>query len=343
MALSTSASRKRSKLCTPQYPKTRDCPQPTQKLPVSNNLVEMQCARNSKLDDFRQQQFDTDVVLECKEGNVHAHKLILMSTCTYFEKMFTSKMLEENSGHVHLTDISKQAIDIVVTHLYTVELPNLTNYHLLRELLETCHMMEMTNLLDHCWKEITQHHLNMETFYELWVVAVVFELERNSKMVNFIRKNFKEISKSEKLQNFTERQMEQLFESVDQKKYCSECVECLFTWRSNTNGEREKAAVNLLDKFSLKDLNETPLLNLLRMSQNNEKQKTIESVLIGESINRLAKKIEVSVSDSDSSSPTYSPGFPSYSSSCSLASLSPPYLNSTTVHLWDSDCSDCDY
>uniref|UniRef100_T1ITG5 BTB domain-containing protein n=1 Tax=Strigamia maritima TaxID=126957 RepID=T1ITG5_STRMM len=61
------------------------------------------------MDELRQDEYDTDVIMA--HGNVSAHKLILIASCSYF-KMFFVKMKETNSGHVTFDWCSKEAIKL---------------------------------------------------------------------------------------------------------------------------------------------------------------------------------------------------------------------------------------
>ena len=63
-----------------------------------------------------------DVEIECRGGNVAAHKVVLAATCDYFKNMFSSFMIESGSKVIRMKSIDADVMQILVTYLYTRKL-----------------------------------------------------------------------------------------------------------------------------------------------------------------------------------------------------------------------------
>uniref|UniRef100_T1ITF8 BTB domain-containing protein n=1 Tax=Strigamia maritima TaxID=126957 RepID=T1ITF8_STRMM len=235
------------------------------------------------MEELRRQQFGTDVVLECAEGDIHAHKNVLVASCPYFEKMFVTDMLEQNTGSVQFNNVSKNVIETIVKYLYTGETPILTeDYAFSRELIATSHMMELQHLLRNCWKQIT-NNLTPEKFAGIWAIGVDFGLDEEGPLEHFARKNLKKISGRANLKNLSAIQMTKLIDLVDHKRFCDACVQCILKWKSREN---EQDAVKLIRQLDLQLLSGKTLSDFIKKNPN-EKEESVLDVLLEESVARL--------------------------------------------------------
>uniref|UniRef100_T1ITG1 Uncharacterized protein n=1 Tax=Strigamia maritima TaxID=126957 RepID=T1ITG1_STRMM len=126
---------------------------------------------------------------------------------------------------------------------------------------------------------------------DLWAVGVDFGVETEKTIQEFAKNHTTEITENANVQDLTRDQLTKLFECVDQRKYCSACIDCIFKWKS-IRAETEEDAANLLSKIDLQYLYYRSLHNLLESNSSNEKNKTIENVLSRKAVTRLATVIE---------------------------------------------------
>ena len=73
----------------------------------------------SKLDKLRTQRELCDVVLRIGGREFHAHKLVLIACCSYFEAMFLSGMTESRQRVVELKGVNPDAFQVILRFFYT--------------------------------------------------------------------------------------------------------------------------------------------------------------------------------------------------------------------------------
>ncbi|CAD6199594.1 unnamed protein product [Caenorhabditis auriculariae] len=80
------------------------------------------CTLLTHLNDLRQQDVLTDVVLVVAEQRINAHRLVLAACSGYFHGMFTSRMVECHSREVQIHEVDPQTMESIVGFCYTGEL-----------------------------------------------------------------------------------------------------------------------------------------------------------------------------------------------------------------------------
>uniref|UniRef100_T1ITB7 BTB domain-containing protein n=1 Tax=Strigamia maritima TaxID=126957 RepID=T1ITB7_STRMM len=246
-----------------------------------------------KMEELRQQQIGIDVFINCIDGTIGAHKVVLMSSCHYFEKMLTTDMSEKKSGEINFTIFTKSAMEIIVQYLYTAQLPNLTkDDDLLTELISSCHLMQIRDLLDHCWNRLTDD-VTMETFPKLWTVATKFDLyQRDCNLLSFLRNNVELFANNENIQLLTEAEMALFIECVNDSSTSTRhnvIAKCIFNWKCDKKC-REAPAVRLFKKIRVDHLDEETVYQLLELNHNG-KNKTVQDVMIGAVIARFYERL----------------------------------------------------
>ena len=73
----------------------------------------------SKLDKLRTRQELCDIVLRLEGQEFHAHRVVLIACCPYFEAMFLSGMSESRQRVVDLKGLSPDAFDAILRLFYT--------------------------------------------------------------------------------------------------------------------------------------------------------------------------------------------------------------------------------
>uniref|UniRef100_T1ITB6 BTB domain-containing protein n=1 Tax=Strigamia maritima TaxID=126957 RepID=T1ITB6_STRMM len=241
----------------------------------------------SKMDEMRRQESGTDVVIRCKDGTLHAHKLVLTASSSYFETMLGTNMSEDNLGVINFSMVDKHIIEVVIHYLYTAQLPNLNNDdNFVKELISTCHMMQIQDLLFFCWDRLTED-ISMETFPKLWTLAAQYEIcQPDCKLQHFIRNNMEKIAENDNIQLLTETEMIKFIQCFNDPLWCNVIAKCIFKWRSNGDENREEFAVRLFKKIHLNKLDDKTLYELLGLNCNGE-VKTVQDLMVGEAVARF--------------------------------------------------------
>lgn len=73
----------------------------------------------AKLEKLRVNQLLCDIVVKVAGKRFHAHKVVLVSCCPYFEAMFLSGMTESKQTEVDLQGVEPDAFDAILKLLYT--------------------------------------------------------------------------------------------------------------------------------------------------------------------------------------------------------------------------------
>uniref|UniRef100_T1IJE2 BTB domain-containing protein n=1 Tax=Strigamia maritima TaxID=126957 RepID=T1IJE2_STRMM len=182
---------------------------------MAEKIAASQNSKLENLNELRKREINTDVEIICKNGTVIAHRIVLMSSCLYFDCMFSTEMIEKHSGRVKLTKCTKETIETVVEFLYTDRLPLLTERDIrsLINLVQTCHMMQIEVLLDHCWDSLVAKGLSVN-FFQLWKFAIKYDLKNNRRITGFVLDHFWEIAEHKNMIDFTENEVIKLMECL---------------------------------------------------------------------------------------------------------------------------------
>lgn len=132
-----------------------------------------------------------DITFEVEGQNFNVHKGFLAASCKYFEKMFSSKMLESQLDKIVMTDVKLKTFQNVLKFLYfedfeldedvACDLLIVSDKYLLPQLTNECEQFLIENLNEKNWFKILK-----ETEY--------LECENLQKATqNFVRKNFKPV------------------------------------------------------------------------------------------------------------------------------------------------------
>jgi len=241
------------------------------------------------MDDSRQKQIGTDCVLQCNDGDVHAHKFVLTSSCSYFETMFSVGMSEKNSSRANFEWCSRETLEAVVKYLYTGTFPEKGAYDETIELLNACHMMQLQELFDHSWKDIGRL-LTTKTFAELWMLGLKFgALEKSASLTDFANNEISRIVSEGDVGKFDFFQMRTFVDTV--KSQSPEILtDCIMKWKGN--GDREKDAAELLRSIGLEKLSGKYLQDLIMKNRKSKVEVNVDDVLIEEAVQRLQRKCD---------------------------------------------------
>lgn len=122
--------------------------------------------------------FGTDIVLECSNGTVKAHKIMLTTLSPYFSGMFSNKMAEAVTGTVDFKIFPVSAVETLISFIYgnlngeTFHVPSI------EKLLALAHLTDTKDLFQMVWTYVVRH-VKSTTLSRLCECAVLYD-EMNS-------------------------------------------------------------------------------------------------------------------------------------------------------------------
>ena len=74
------------------------------------------------MQNLRKDRLMCDITINVGELEIHAHKLVLVSSIPYFYAMFTSDLVESKQNSVTLKDMDSSAVEAIIDFAYTATL-----------------------------------------------------------------------------------------------------------------------------------------------------------------------------------------------------------------------------
>jgi len=242
------------------------------------------------MEESRRKQIGTDCILQCNDGEVHAHKFVLTLSCPYFQTMFSIGMSEQNSSHAKFEWCSRETLETVVKYLYTGKFPRKGTYDETIELLNVSHMMQLQELFVRSWKDIGRL-LNTKAFPELWMLGLKFgALEKSASLTDFANNEIRRIVSEGDVGKFDFFQMRTFVDTV-RSQSPEILADCIMKWKGN--GDREKDAAELLKSIGLEKLSGKYLQDLIMKNRNSKVEVNVDEVLIEEAVRRLQRKCDI--------------------------------------------------
>ena len=147
-----------------------------------------------KLQEQRELEEFCDVILEVEQAKFPAHRNVLASCSDYFQKMFTTDMLEKSNKNIKINDVTAEAMSTILTCIYTgkIEL-NLNNIY---DVLRAASLMQLNSILDRISQHIYSDFLTPENCCFFRDLANTFSLYNLQNLVfQYFLQNFEEIHK----------------------------------------------------------------------------------------------------------------------------------------------------
>ena len=147
-----------------------------------------------KMNKFRKEGALCDVILEAADGaKFHAHKLVLASSSSYFQAMFTGEMVESRKDHVKL-DVQSRTLEVLIDFVYTNKI-DVTCMKDAQAVLFSANMLLLHGAESACCdfigKKITSNNcLNVAEFAEM-----IANQDLIKSVVGFVQDNFTEVVK----------------------------------------------------------------------------------------------------------------------------------------------------
>lgn len=149
-----------------------------------------------KMNEFRQAGTLCDVVLESSDGaKFRVHKLVLASSSSYFQAMFTGEMLESTKDNIKL-DIDSHSLEVLIDFVYTnkVELKSLESA---KAVLFCANMLLMHGVESVCSDFIGENVTSNNCFCIAEFAEMISSQELKKNVIDFMQDNFAEVVKKE--------------------------------------------------------------------------------------------------------------------------------------------------
>ncbi len=140
-----------------------------------------------------------DIQLEAEGQRISAHKAVLAAASPYFKGMFSGKFKETMEEVVPMKEVTFQGLRSVVDCIYTTNITlDMTN---IEQVLPAAHLLQMNDIIKECvnWMNTKISTANCLQFLGM---AEKFDIEKlESKVNEFILKNFVTVSEIDGFQN----------------------------------------------------------------------------------------------------------------------------------------------
>lgn len=163
-----------------------------------------------------------DVIVRVEGRDIHAHKIVLASLCSYFMAMFTGDMKERNQNVVKLNDLEPTAVELLIQFAYTGKV--LLDKDNVQSLLYASSFFQLTDVQNACEKflMLQLHPSNCLGIHSLAVAHSCDELSEAS--FRFVRENFAQTVESDEFLALSSSQLERILADNDLKVECEEEV-----------------------------------------------------------------------------------------------------------------------
>ncbi|XP_041364820.1 kelch-like protein 6 [Gigantopelta aegis] len=176
-----------------------------------------------------------DIKLVFQDGSATGSRLCLTALSSYFEAMFTSDMLEKNTGVVTLPTVSKQTFDDVLKfHILDEDVVNDVNCFALIDLAE---MMQLDDLKSACLGYLNNNlTLTTENCVHRWRSLKKYGMEDlATKAFQYVVKNVEKLSENGSEMDLTEYEYLQVLSRDDLSQKEDDVLRDVQKWISQHN------------------------------------------------------------------------------------------------------------
>ncbi|KAG8190544.1 hypothetical protein JTE90_004119 [Oedothorax gibbosus] len=121
-------------------------------------------------------EFLSDITLVCGEKQFLAHKCVLSARSPVFKAMFTHDLKENQLNSVEITDIESEALEHLLTFIYTDKIFDDLNADMTIGLLRAADKYQLSELKIHCGKHLKKQ-LSLVNFSDLANIADIYDLD----------------------------------------------------------------------------------------------------------------------------------------------------------------------
>ncbi len=136
---------------------------------AARNKAILDTAKHIDCSQFFKSDYLSDVVLECKDKVLKAHRFILSCRSSVFNRMFRSGMKENEEGRVVIEDMEPEVLEELLKFIYCSELSTLTD-DLCLGLFEASDRFDVEPLKIICENEMVKK-VNPDNALEMYMMA----------------------------------------------------------------------------------------------------------------------------------------------------------------------------
>ncbi|XP_068726664.1 actin-binding protein IPP-like [Montipora capricornis] len=248
----------------------------------------------SKVQLLRVQGLMCDATLTVSGKDFPVHRVILSASSSYFQVMFTSGMAESYLDHVEIHGLSADVFQAILDFIYTGNVDvNETN---VQQLLPASKMLQVEDIEVLCC-DFLKHELDASNCVGIYQFADAHSCSTLSKSaLNFIHRNFVEVSNQEEFLQLTKTVLLQLLESEELKIESEEQVfRGAMRWVLFDLSRGREALGKILERIRLPLISPKFLENYLITCQSASIQRMLSGILDGyrsyQSLSRGQQKV----------------------------------------------------
>ena len=204
----------------------------------------------NKLHLLRKENSMCDATLSVEGKKFPVHRNVLCASSAYFQVMFTSGMAESFADHVEIHGIQADIFDAILDFIYTGKVE--VSEDNVQQLLPASKMLQIEDIEVICC-DFFKHELDSSNCVGIYTFSDAhscFNLSKSA--LDFIHRNFVEVSKQEEFLHLTKTSLLQMLESEELKIESEEQVfEAAMRWVVHDLSRGREALGNILERIRL--------------------------------------------------------------------------------------------
>lgn len=234
----------------------------------------------NKLHLLRKRGLMCDATLTAGGKDFPVHRIILSASSSYFQVMFTSGMAESFLDHVEIHGINADIFSTILDFIYTGQVE--VKEGNVQQLLPASKMLQVEDIEVICC-DFLRHELDSSNCVGIYMFSDAHSCSPLSKSaLDFIHRNFVEVSKQEEFQQLNKSALLQLLESEELKIEAEEQVfEAAMRWVLHDLSRGREALGQILERIRLPLISPKFLENYLITCQSASIQRMLTRILDG--------------------------------------------------------------
>ncbi|XP_066015193.1 actin-binding protein IPP-like [Pocillopora verrucosa] len=204
----------------------------------------------NKLHLLRKENSMCDATLSVEGKKFPVHRNVLSASSAYFQVMFTSGMAESFADHVEIHGIQADIFDAILDFIYTGKVE--VSEDNVQQLLPASKMLQIEDIEVICC-DFLKHELDSSNCVGIYTFSDAhscFNLSKSA--LDFIHRNFVEVSKQDEFLQLTKTSLLQMLESEELKIESEEQVfEAAMRWVVHDLSRGREALGNILEQIRL--------------------------------------------------------------------------------------------
>lgn len=204
----------------------------------------------NKLHLLRKENSMCDATLSVEGKKFPVHRNVLCASSAYFQVMFTSGMAESFADHVEIHGIQADIFDAILDFIYTGKVE--VSEDNVQQLLPASKMLQIEDIEVICC-DFLKHELDSSNCVGIYTFSDAhscFNLSKSA--LDFIHRNFVEVSKQDEFLQLTKTSLLQMLESEELKIESEEQVfEAAMRWVVHDLSRGREALGNILEQIRL--------------------------------------------------------------------------------------------